>query len=96
MHKQITKMLEHIASSQMEMANILEAKRHVAVHMSQLVHNIAEQYPNVDGVEMLTEHSLDVAKNIAVYLSSLADLEEALAENLSYVMKEVDMPDGEE
>jgi hypothetical protein len=95
-HRQITDIIKHMADSQMEMAKILEAKRHTAVRMAQLVHDISEQNPKVEGVELLTGHSLSISKNIAAYLSSLADLEDALAENLTYVMKEVDIQDGEE
>jgi hypothetical protein len=39
---------------------------------------------------------MSVSKNIAGYLNSLADLEDALADNLTFVMKEADIPDGEE
>ncbi|SDD29961.1 hypothetical protein SAMN02799630_02773 [Paenibacillus sp. UNCCL117] len=96
MHKQITTMMHHMATSQEEMVRILEAKRQVAVRMAQLVHDIPPQYPGFDGVEALTENAMNVTKNIAGYLSSLADLEEALADNLTFVLKEVQAPAGEE
>jgi hypothetical protein len=85
-----------MATSQQEMAKILEAKRHIAVRMAQLVQDIPEQNPSFDSIEELTENSLNMTKNIATYLNSLADLEDALADNLAIVMKEVDIPEDEE
>ncbi|MCZ8519161.1 MULTISPECIES: nucleoside-diphosphate sugar epimerase [Paenibacillus] len=96
MHKQVTQIVKHMASSQQEMANILEAKRHVAVRMAQLTHSIPPQNPGFEGIEALTEHSLGVAKNLAAYLSSLAELEEALAEHIAVITKLVEIPEDEE
>ncbi|MCR8629687.1 MULTISPECIES: nucleoside-diphosphate sugar epimerase [Paenibacillus] len=96
MQRQVTNIIKHMADSQQEMAKILEAKRHIAVRMAQIVHDIPELNPSFDDIDMLTENSMNVSKNIAAYLSSLADLEDALADNLAFVMKEVDIPDGEE
>ncbi|OXM83489.1 nucleoside-diphosphate sugar epimerase [Paenibacillus rigui] len=96
MHRQVTKIIEHMAASQQEMAKILEAKRHIAVRMSQLFQAIPERNPSFGDIDELTESSMAVTKNVAAYLSSLADLEDALADNLTIVMKEVEIPEGEE
>ncbi len=96
MHRQVTSMIRHMAESQQEMANILEANRHVAVRMAQLVHDIPPDNPSFQDIESLTEHSLNVSKSVAIYLSGLADLEEALAEHLALIVKIVDIPDDEE
>ncbi|MFH5182132.1 nucleoside-diphosphate sugar epimerase [Paenibacillus sp. TAB 01] len=96
MHRQVTKIIEYMAASQQEMANILEAKRLIATRMSQLMLEIPEKNPSFTDIEELAESSLSMTKNIAAYLSSLADLEDALADNLAVVMKEVNLPDGEE
>ncbi|KZE75067.1 hypothetical protein [Paenibacillus elgii] len=96
MHRQVTRMIRHMAASQQEMANILEANRHVAVRMAQLVHDIPPDNPSFQDIESLTEHSLHVSKSIAVYLSGLADLEEALAEHMALIVKIVEIPDDEE
>ncbi|MEK8131270.1 nucleoside-diphosphate sugar epimerase [Paenibacillus filicis] len=96
MQRQVSNMMHHMATSQEEMVRILEAKRQVAVRMAQLVHAIPPEYPGFEGVEALTENAMSVTKNIAGYLNSLADLEDALADNLTYIMKEVQIPAGEE
>ncbi|UUZ84317.1 hypothetical protein LJK88_11775 [Paenibacillus sp. P26] len=96
MHRQVTDMIRHMASSQQEMANIIEAKRQIAVRMSQLIRDIPPQNPAFEDIETLTQHSMAIAKSIAVYLSSLADFEEALADNLTVVFKEVEIPEDEE
>ncbi|MFB6366734.1 nucleoside-diphosphate sugar epimerase [Paenibacillus elgii] len=96
MHRQVTSMIRNMAASQQQMANILEAKRHVAVRMAQLVHDIPPDNPSFQDIESLTEHSLNVSKSIAMYLSGLADLEEALAEQMAVIVKIVEIPDDEE
>ncbi|MCZ8513581.1 nucleoside-diphosphate sugar epimerase [Paenibacillus filicis] len=96
MQRQISGMLEHMATSQLEMAKILEAKRQIAVRMAQLIHDIPPTNPAFNGIEALTEHSMSITKNIATYLSSLADFEDALADNLAVVFKQVQIPDEEE
>lgn len=96
MHQQVTSIIEHMASSHWEMTKILEAKRHVAVRMAQLVHEIPHENPTFGDIEGLMEKSLSVTKNIAAYLNSLADLSDAIADNLILIMKEVEIPDGEE
>ncbi|MNC79279.1 hypothetical protein D3C75_1317150 [compost metagenome] len=41
------------------------------------------------GVEDVKSQSIDLSKNIAVYLNGLADLEDALGDNLEPVIKEL-------
>jgi methyl-accepting chemotaxis protein len=86
---QITEMIHHMANSQEQMANIIEAKRHVVVHLSSLNHQVSTVDPNLGEIQSLMEHSLLITKSVTAYLNSLADLEDALAENLSSVMKEM-------
>jgi methyl-accepting chemotaxis protein len=93
---QITEMIHHMANSQEQMANIIEAKRHVAIHISLLNQQISQADPNMGEIESLMEHSLLVTKSITSYLNSLADLEDALSENLSCIMKEMSDQPGDE
>ncbi|NHN30192.1 hypothetical protein [Paenibacillus agricola] len=96
MQNQITKMVHYMADSQEQVANIIEAKRHVAVHISLLNQQIPKADARMGEIESLMEHSLLVTKSITSYLNSLADLEDALAENLSCVMKEMTDQPGDE
>ncbi|MBP1156657.1 MULTISPECIES: nucleoside-diphosphate sugar epimerase [unclassified Paenibacillus] len=96
MHQKVTNIIEYMASSHWEMTKILESKRHVAVRMAHLVHEIPHENPTFRDIEDLMEKSLSVTKNIATYLNSLADLSDAIADNLILIMKEVEIPEGEE
>lgn len=92
----ISEMILHMAKSHEEMANIIEAKRHVVSHLSSLVHHIPNDNPGFGEIGVLMEHSLLVTKSITSYLNGLADLEEALADNLDCVIKEMEEIPGEE
>lgn len=96
MHRQVTNMVRSMAASQQEMARILEAERQIAVHMARMIHEIPAQNPGFEGVEELKEHSLAVTKNNAMYLGSLAELVDSLAEHLTVIVKLVEIPEDEE
>ncbi|TVY11842.1 nucleoside-diphosphate sugar epimerase [Paenibacillus cremeus] len=96
MQRQVTKIIEAMAASQWNMAKIIEANRHVTEHIAHMTIEIPHKNPSFGDIELLTDNALSVAKNVAAYLNSLADLEDAIGDNLSLVMKEVNVPDGEE
>ncbi|WP_248927677.1 hypothetical protein [Paenibacillus hamazuiensis] len=96
MQNHITDILFHMAKSQEEMANIIESKRHVAMHLASLSHHIPHANPDFGDIQALVEHSLLVTKSISAYLNSLADLEDALGDNLECVMKEMGDEPSEE
>lgn len=85
----ITKVLQHMAHTHEQMARILDAERHVAVRMSQIVHDLPDADPDFGGFSGLVESSGQVNKNIIAYLNALADLEEAMAEGVGRVIKEL-------
>lgn len=89
MQTKIDAMLTHLSHSQQQMARILDAERHVAVHMAQLIHDLPDTNPEFEGIESLIENSGQINKSIISYMESLADLQEALAENLNHVVREL-------
>jgi hypothetical protein len=91
----ITKVLQHMAHTHEQMARILDAERHVAVRMSQIVHDLPDADPDFDGISGMIESSTQVNKNIIAYLNALADLEEAMAEGVGRVIKELNGQDEE-
>lgn len=95
MQRQLDHIIEYMSISQLEMAKILDAQRHIAVLAGQFIHDIPHETPSFGDMETLMDNSLHVTKNIAAYLNSLADLADTLAENLTIVMKEIDSPDEE-
>jgi len=94
--QQVNNVIGHISESQLEMAKILEAQRYIVLHTARFIHDIPHENPSFETVEALTENTLHVTKNVAAYLNSLAELTDALGDNLLLVLKEVDLPDGEE
>ncbi|UJF32093.1 hypothetical protein [Paenibacillus hexagrammi] len=96
MQERISAIVEHMAKSQHELARTLEAKRSVVAHMAMLVEQIPDHGPSFGEIEALMEHSLDVTKGITSYLNSLADLEDAIADNLAPIMKAMKEQPGEE
>ncbi|MFC5447343.1 hypothetical protein [Paenibacillus aestuarii] len=96
MQEQITSILAHMAKAQHELARTLEAKRVVVAHMAMLVEQIPDHNPSFGEIDALMEHSLEVTKGVASYLNSLADLEEALADNLAPILKLMKEQPGEE
>ncbi|MEI7028212.1 nucleoside-diphosphate sugar epimerase [Paenibacillus sp. y28] len=89
MEQRVTDTIEHMAKSHGEMAKILDAKRHIAVRMSQIIVAIPDVGMTFGSVLDVTASAMDVSKNIAAYLNSFAELQDGIAENLSIVMKEL-------
>lgn len=95
MQQRITNLIAHMANSHAEMAKIIEAARHVSVQMAHLVHAIPDKQMNFQGVESLTGHSMDISKSVTSYLNGLAEMEEAIADHLSCIMRELNPSDEE-
>ncbi|REE86228.1 hypothetical protein A8990_111125 [Paenibacillus taihuensis] len=91
----VTEMIEHMSHSQAQLARVLEAERHVAVRMSQLVHGLPDQHPNFGGFDGLMDNSQAVTKSVVAYLNSIAELQESLALTITAVMKECAIEDDE-
>lgn len=89
MQNQITKMLQHMAHSQEQMARILDAERHVAVRMAQIIHDLPDAEPDFGDTAGIIESAGQVNKSIISYLNAFADLQEAMAEQVGKVIKEL-------
>lgn len=89
MQHKVTEIIHHLSHSHQHMASILEAKRQVTVKMAQIIQAMPDHQPELDGVSGLLEGSSMVTKSIVNYLNSMADFQEAIAENLTHVMKEI-------
>lgn len=93
MQQQVTAIIAHMAKSHREMARVLEAKRHSIANMAQVVTALPSEHLSDQGIPVITGNAVEVNKSITSYLNSLADLVEALADNLEMVVKELN--DGE-
>lgn len=89
MQNHITHILQHMAHTHEQMARILDAERHVAVRLSQIVHDLPDAEPDFGDVAGLIESAGGVNKNITAYLNAFADLQEAMAEQVGRVIKEL-------
>ncbi|MDR0267007.1 nucleoside-diphosphate sugar epimerase [Paenibacillus sp.] len=89
MQDKIDEMITHMSHSHQQMARVLDAERHVVVRISQIIHELPDSDPDFDGVSGIIESSGQINKNIIAYLGGIADLEEALAETLSQVVREL-------
>ncbi|MNO27221.1 hypothetical protein D3C76_170920 [compost metagenome] len=89
MEDKITEIIVHLSHSHQQMARVIDAERHVSVRMAQIVHAIPDHEPAFDGVSGMLENTGLVNKSVVSYLNAIADLEEAMAENLGLVIKEM-------
>jgi hypothetical protein len=93
MEQKISAIISHIMNSQQQMAKILESERYIAVHIANIVHHIPDYQPSFSALENIVKNTSEVTKTISSYLVGLADLEEAIGDNLSTVMKELQIKD---
>lgn len=91
----VTEMIEHMSRSHEQIARVMEAKRHVAVRMAQMVQALPDQHPTFDGLSGLMESSQAVTRNVIAYLNSIAELQETIAHTITSIMKEIDDEDEE-
>lgn len=89
MEQKVTDLITHMAHSHQQMARVLDAERQIAVRLSQIVHALPDEQPDFDGIEGLMENTGRLNKSLISYLNAIADLQEAMAENLTHVMKEL-------
>jgi Zn-dependent oligopeptidase len=91
--QKITAIISHIMNSQQQMAKILESERYNAVHIAKIINNIPDYQLSFYVFENIIKNTSEVTKTICSYLVGLADLEEAIGDNLSIVMKELQIKD---
>lgn len=96
MQKTVTEMMEHMSHSNCQLARVLEAERHVTVRLSEIVQALPDEKPVFGGLPGLIDNSQAVAQNIVAYLNSFADLQETIAAQLTFVIRELKESDGEE
>jgi hypothetical protein len=87
--QKITDIMMHMAHSHQQLARVIDAERHITVRMAQIVHALPDEEPDFEGVEGMLGSTSSVNKSIISYLNSMADLQEAMAENLTQVMTEL-------
>ncbi|MFI2858178.1 nucleoside-diphosphate sugar epimerase [Paenibacillus sp. JSM ZJ436] len=112
MEQKIDELMNHLSHSQQQMARILEAQRHAAVRMAQVVHGMPDDWSARSGVagnegkpggresddaaEGFIQQIQQVNGSIAAYLNVMADFQQAAADHLEMVMKELRGGDSEE
>lgn len=89
MEEHVTSILTHIAASHEEMDAILAANRDITVHMASMIIELPDKGLTFTGMDTVTRNALLVTENITSYVKAIAELEEAIADSLSAVMKEL-------
>jgi hypothetical protein len=87
MQELLTEIVIQLSNSHQQMARILDAKRHVTVRMAHLVQALPDEHPQFNGLDGLLDSSTNVTKSVISYLNSLADLQEAVADSMTNVIK---------
>ncbi|CAM4080548.1 nucleoside-diphosphate sugar epimerase [Paenibacillus alkaliterrae] len=96
MEKMVTEMLDHMSQSTYQLARVLDAERHVTVRLSQIVQALPDENPHFGGTAGIIENTQGIAQNIVAYLNSFADFQETIAEQLTFVIRELKEADAEE
>jgi hypothetical protein len=93
---QVTSIIGHMSKSHMEIARILEAKRQNIVNTAHVIGALPNANLQFDGALTIGSNAIDISKSVTLYLNSLAELEEAIADNLELVIKELAEYEDEE
>ncbi|AWB45815.1 nucleoside-diphosphate sugar epimerase [Paenibacillus sp. CAA11] len=96
MEQKVTDIITHMAHSHQQMARVLDAERQIAVRMAQIIHELPDKQPEFDGIDGMMESAGRINKSLVSYLNVIADLQEAMAENLTHVMSELKSLEDEE
>lgn len=90
MEKQINDLVNHLSQSQQQMARILEAQRHAAVRMAQIIHAMPDALTHFHSDSKGTGGPVEQVNGIIVsYLNAMADFQQTAADNLEIVLKEL-------
>lgn len=92
----ITLSMEFMVKSHYELARTLAADRDSVSHTSRVISALPDHGPTLGEPEAALETSLEVLQTVAVYLNSLGDLEEALADQLEIILKQIPLAEGNE
>lgn len=95
MQELLTEIIVHLSHSHQQMARIMDSKRQVAVRMAHMIQLLPDEHPELDGLKGLLSSSTQVSKSVIAYLNSLAELEEAMADSLTQLIKANDDSDEE-
>ena len=91
----MTEIVVHLSQSHQQMARMLDAKRHVTVRMAHLVQALPDEMPQFEGLDGLADSSSKVTKSVISYVNSIADLQEAVADSLTQIVKATSSPNEE-
>lgn len=95
MQHEVTMIIAHMAKSHCEMARVLEAKRQSIVNLGHIVSALPNEEIQFEGKDVIADNSVELTKSVTAYLSSLADLADAIGDHLELVVKEMSEQDEE-
>ncbi|GAB6929277.1 hypothetical protein JCM10914A_32600 [Paenibacillus sp. JCM 10914] len=89
MESKINDMIAHLSHSQQQLARILEAQRHAAVRMAQIIHGLPDYELQASEGSKSGAQTAQVNRSIVSYLNAMADLQQTAADSLEIVLKEL-------
>jgi hypothetical protein len=96
MEQYIESKLHAMAKAQEQLARLVAAESRMVLHMAGLAREIpGEAQPFVGGSAEFPRTAKLMTKQLSAYLQTVAELEEALADNLSLAVKELRIAEEE-
>ncbi|WP_058302303.1 hypothetical protein [Gorillibacterium timonense] len=86
MEKQVSEMIRNVAKTQAKLAHLLAVEQPLSDQTARLIGTLTGQ-PGEDTAEQ-KERGMEIAKNLTVYLDSLARLELTLADQVEDIFRE--------
>ncbi|SFE48078.1 hypothetical protein SAMN05216378_3265 [Paenibacillus catalpae] len=91
----VNEIIEHLSHSHNQMARMIDSKRHVVVRMAEVVKAIPDNNPNFGGTEGLLTNTQSLLGGIVSYLNTIAELQETLAAQLTFTVRELRLEEEE-
>jgi hypothetical protein len=91
----VNEIIEHLSHSHHQMARMIDSKRHVVVRMAEVVKTIPDKDPNFGGTDGLLSNTQSLLGGIVSYLTTIAELQETLAAQLTFTVRELRLEDEE-
>lgn len=89
MEEKVDAIIAQMSKSHMELARIISAEKDVVFQMAQLVGAIPDRHDSFANTDIVAENAAGVTKSVISYLNSLADLADAIADNLTHVISKM-------
>ncbi|WP_336788067.1 nucleoside-diphosphate sugar epimerase [Paenibacillus sp. MMO-177] len=95
MQQIVNEIIEHLSHSHQQMARMMDSKRHIVVRMAEVVKAIPDNNPNFGGTDGLLSNTQALLGGVVSYLTTIAELQETLAAQLTLTVRELGLEEDE-